>query len=221
MTNFNIQIVSDTVCPWCYVGHRRLSRAIATHKQSHPKDTFSITWRAFYLNPEAPAYPGVDKQEHYASKFGAERATALFSRLAAVGAEEGIAFKFGGRSGRTRDSHRLIAYAGKKQDGVSQGLQTRVVEALFRAYFEEEKNITDRAVLLEAGVRAGLDKAEVEKLLDSDEGGAEVDAEAESARRRFISGVPHFTIQGKYVVSGAETPDAFLEAFEVVKQDEK
>ncbi|KAL1858392.1 hypothetical protein Plec18167_006912 [Paecilomyces lecythidis] len=221
MTNIKIQIVSDTVCPWCYVGHRRLSRAIATHRQSHPKDTFSITWRAFYLNPEAPSYPGVDKQEHYASKFGPERTTALFSRLAAVGAEEGIAFKFGGRTGRTRDSHRLIEYAGKKQDGNSDGLQTRVAEALFRAYFEEEKNITDRAVLLEAGVKAGLDKAEVEKLLDSDEAGAEVDADAERARRSFISGVPHFTIQGKYVVSGAESPDAFLEAFDAVKQEEK
>lgn len=93
--------------------------------------------------------------------------------------------------------------------------------ALFRAYFEEEKNITDRAVLLEAGVKAGLDKAEVEKLLDSDEAGAEVDADAERARRSFISGVPHFTIQGKYVVSGAESPDAFLEAFDAVKQEEK
>ncbi|KAJ9267212.1 thioredoxin [Paecilomyces variotii] len=221
MTNFKIQIVSDTVCPWCYVGHRRLSRAIATHKQSHPNDTFSITWHAFYLNPGSPFYPGVDKRQHYVSKFGAQTADAMFARLTAVGAEEGIAFKFGGRTGRTRNSHRLIAYAGKKSDGNNDGLQTRVVEALFKAYFEEEKNITDRAVLLEAGVKAGLPEAEVEKVLDSDECGAEVDADAERARRRFISGVPHFTIQEKYAVGGAESPDAFLEVFDAVKRDEK
>ncbi|KAL2218294.1 putative thioredoxin [Thermoascus aurantiacus ATCC 26904] len=234
MTNFNIHIVSDTVCPWCYVGHKRLSRAIATHKLSHPTDTFSVSWHAFYLNPDAPTFPGADKRAHYRAKFGAERTEAIFARLAAVGAEEGIAFRFGGRTGRTRDSHRLIWWAGKKQQEQQQQgtqaaagaeeektLQTKVVEALFRAYFEEEKNITDRAVLVDAAVHAGLDKDEVEKMLESDEGGKEVDEEAAQATRRFVTGVPNFTIQGKYVVEGADDPSAFLEVFEKVEQEEK
>ncbi|KAL2002891.1 hypothetical protein VTN02DRAFT_5608 [Thermoascus thermophilus] len=235
MTNFNVHIVSDTVCPWCYVGHKRLSRAIATHKLAHPSDTFSVSWHAFYLNPGAPTYPGRDKREHYNSKFGVERTDAMFARLAAVGAAEGIAFKFGGRTGRTRDSHRLIWWAGQKQQqqqeagrqtetsaaGEEKTLQTKVVEALFRAYLEEEKNITDRAVLVDAAVQAGLEKGEVERFLESDEGGQEVDAEAAQATRRFITGVPNFTIQGKYVVEGADDPTAFLEVFEKVKQEEK
>ncbi|BCS24802.1 DsbA family oxidoreductase [Aspergillus puulaauensis] len=224
MTNFKIQITSDSVCPWCYVGYRRLSRAITTHKVTNPLDTFTVTWSPFYLNADAPAYPGVDKQEFYASKFGA-RASAMFSRLSAIGEAEGISFKFGGRLGRTRDSHRLAWFAGLKEegqgsgngDGVIGGLQTRVVEKLFRAYFEEEKNITERGVLVDAGVAAGLEKGEVEGLLDSDAGGMEVDQEAEAARRQFVTGVPYFMVQGQYAVEGAEEPDTFLDIFQRIK----
>lgn len=108
----------------------------------------------------------------------------------------------------------------KGAGGVVGGLQTRVVEQMFRAYFEEEKNITERGVLLEAGVAGGLDKGEVEKLLDSDAGGKEVDEEADGARRQFVSGVPHFMIQGKYAIEGADEPAAFLEVFGQIKEGE-
>ncbi|CEN61446.1 Putative Thioredoxin [Aspergillus calidoustus] len=229
MTNFNIQIISDSVCPWCYVGLRRLSRAITTHKSAHPSDTFTLSWAPFYLNPAAAAYPGVNKREFYDSKFGASRTGAILSRLSAVGEGEGIAFKFGGQIGRTRDSHRVIWLAGEKEKelrkagkddaegGVIGGLQTRVVERLFRVYFEEEKNITDREVLVEAGVGAGLDRKEVEGLLDGDVGGKEVDEEAEKARRQLITGVPYYLVQGQYAVEGADEPATFLEVFERVK----
>ncbi|KAL3466558.1 DSBA-like thioredoxin domain-containing protein [Aspergillus heterothallicus] len=225
MTNFNIQIISDSVCPWCYVGLRRLSRAITTHKSAHPADTFTLSWAPFYLNPTAAAYPGVNKREFYDSKFGPGRTAAILSRLSGVGEGEGIAFKFGGQIGRTRDSHRVIWLAGEKEkelrkagkEGVIGGLQTRVVEKLFRAYFEEEKNITDREVLVEAGVGAGLDRKEVEGLLDGDAGGREVDEAAEKARRQLVTGVPYYLIQGQYAVEGADEPATFLEAFERVK----
>ncbi|KAB8069585.1 thioredoxin-like protein [Aspergillus leporis] len=229
MTNFNIQIISDSVCPWCYVGLRRLSRAIATHKSAHPADTFSLTWHAYYLRPDSPGYPGVDKREAYISRFGEDVFNQISKRLADVGQQEGIAFKFSGRAGNTRDSHRVIWYAGQKEkeagsptsneSGVVGGLQTRVVENLFRAYFEEEGNITDRKVLLEAAVMAGLDRGEVERLLESDEGGQEVDVEARRAQRQLVSGVPYFTIQGQYAIGGAEDPSSFLQAFEQVKQN--
>ncbi|KAL2808173.1 thioredoxin-like protein [Aspergillus granulosus] len=230
MTNFNVQIISDSVCPWCYVGLRRLSRAITTHKSAHPADTFTLSWAPFYLNPAAAAYPGISKREFYDSKFGASRTAAVFARLSAIGEAEGIAFKYGGQIGRTRDSHRVIWLAGEKEkelrkagkgeDGVIGGLQTRVVERLFRAYFEEEKNITDREVLLEAGVGAGLDRKEVEGLLDGDVGGREVDAEAEKARGQLVTGVPYYLIQGQYAVEGADEPATFLEVFERVKDAE-
>ncbi|KAI9041502.1 DsbA family oxidoreductase [Aspergillus affinis] len=228
MTNISIQIISDTICPWCYVGFRRLSRAIATHKTTHPADTFTLTWHAFYLNPNSTTCPGVDKTEFYKSKFGADRTAAIFQRLSAVGDAEGITFRYGGRTGNTRDSHRLLWYAGqlekKEREGAAPvqsdvvgGLQTRVVERLFRAYFEEEKNITDRQVLLEAAQTAGLDRAEVERFLGSEEGGQEVDVEAYRAQRRLVTGVPYFTVQGEYAIEGANEPEAFLEAFDRVK----
>ncbi|KAJ5833111.1 thioredoxin [Penicillium riverlandense] len=230
MTNFNIQIISDTVCPWCYVGYRRLSRAITAHKTSYPTDTFSLTWRAFYLNPASPGFPGVDKQEAYKLKFGAARTEMMQQRLASVGEADGIAFKFGGKTGSTRDSHRLLWYAHQQEQqqekttasttGAPGGLQTRVVENLFRAYFEEELNITDPAVLADAAVKAGLGRDEVEKVLREEVGGQEVDREAKSASQQLVSGVPYFTIQGKYIIEGADEPESFLEAFERVKQDE-
>lgn len=150
----------------------------------------------------------------------------LFARLAAAGEGEGIAFKFGGRTGKTRDSHRVIWYAGRKEheeEGLKSeggvGVQNRVVEELFRAYFEEERNITDRAVLVDAAVKAGFERAEMEKLLESEDGATEVDHEAERAQRQLVTGVPFFTVQGKYHVGGAEEPAAFLKIFDKVKRD--
>lgn len=220
MTNFTIQIISDTVCPWCYVGYRRLTHAIASYKTTHPSDTFTLSWQAFYLNPSAAAYPGVDKHQHYASKFGEDRVSSLFGRLAAAGEDDGIKFRFGGRTGNTRDSHRVIWYAGQLDKGSEKrGLATAVVEGLFKAYFEEERNITDWDVLVDAAVKAGIKKDEVVKLLESGEGGAEVDEEAERARRRLVTGVPYFTVQGHYAIGGAEEPDVFLEVFNRVKEE--
>lgn len=224
MTHFQIQIISDSVCPWCYIGYRRLTRAIAAHTTAHPLDTFSLTWQAFYLNPDAAPYPGVDKVSHYNARFGAARTQAMWARLAAIGEAEGIAFKFGGNTGNTRDSHRLIWLAGEKQQQQQarsgMWLQTALVEMLFGAYFEEEKNITDRKVLVEEGEKAGVGTAEeLEAFLSdaADKAGREVDAEAEKARRRFVSGVPYFTVQGRFGIEGADEPETFLEVFERVK----
>lgn len=171
----------------------------------------------------------------YSQKFGPQRATAIFSRLSAVGESEGIKFNFGGNTGKTRDSHRLLWYAGQLEEAKRAtvtvpaasstpapvgGLQTRVAEKLFRAYFEDEKNITDPRVLLEAGVEAGLEREVVQKLLDSEEGGAEVDSEAKMAARRLVTGVPYYSIQAKYSVEGADEPETFLKVFEQIKEDE-
>ncbi|KAJ5775999.1 uncharacterized protein N7511_001010 [Penicillium nucicola] len=210
MTNFNIQIISDTVCPWCFVGYRRLSRAITAHKATNPADTFSLHWKAFYLNPASAPYPGINKAEMYTQKFGAERMSAIFSRLAAAGEGDGIHFSFGGNTGSTRDSHRLLWYAGQREAEMEKKEEEE----------GEEKNITDLRVLVEAAVGAGLDGDAVKKMLDEDVGGEEVDLEAKTAARRLVSGVPYISVQGKYHVEGADEPEAFLEIFEKIKREE-
>ncbi|GAB7350978.1 hypothetical protein MBLNU459_g1475t1 [Dothideomycetes sp. NU459] len=196
----------------CYVGKNRLDLAIAEHKTANPADTFTTTWAPFYLNPDAPKQ-SVDKQQMYERKFGAQRTQMMQVRLAQIGKQVGIDFAFGGRTGNTRDSHRLIQLAKTKGERA----QTRVVEQLFKAYFETERDITDHRVLLEAAVAGGLDETEAKQWLDSDKGGPEVDREVSSAQRKFISGVPNFTVNGKYEVQGAEEPAAFLDIFQRIK----
>jgi predicted DsbA family dithiol-disulfide isomerase len=217
MTNFNVEIVSDTVCPWCYVGHKQLSKAIATYRAAHPgsDDTFSTTWKPFYLDPDAPKV-GIEKSERFAAKFGPERTQAIFQRLAQVGQAVGIDFKFGGKTGNTRDSHRLI------QLGKTKGpeTQTKVVEALFAAYFENEQDITSKDVLLAAAKRAGLEEEEARKWLEGDGGGRLVDEEVNEARERAISGVPHFTLNERFEIEGAQDSSAFVRLFERLKKME-
>ena len=137
----------------------------------------------------------------------------IFERLMAVGKDVGINFMFGGKTGNTRDSHRLIQLGKTKGPDV----QTRVVEELFRSYFENEEDITSRAVLQAAGVKAGLPEEEVRAWLESEKGGREVDREVRAAQMKDISGVPNFTLQGKYEIGGAQDADAFVKVFERIK----
>jgi predicted DsbA family dithiol-disulfide isomerase len=198
----------------CYVGKVKLERGIAAYKAAHPSsdDTFSTTWFPFYLNPDAPKQ-GIEKRQAYLQKFGPERIDAINERLRAVGRDVGIDFKFGGRTGNTRDSHRLIQLAKTKGPDV----QTRLVGELFAGYFENERDITSHEFLQEAAEKAGLDPSEVRDWLESDKGGREVDEEVRQAQMKLISGVPNFTIQGKFKVRGAQDPEGFVRIFEEVK----
>ena len=141
----------------------------------------------------------------------------MFERLSQIGRDAGISFKFGGKTGNTRDSHRLIQLGKSKSPAV----QTRVVEELFSAYFENEGDITSHEVLRNAAVKAGLDEKEVVEWLESDKGGQAVDEEVEQAQLNQISGVPNFTIQGRYEVGGAQDPGVFLRLFEKIKATEE
>lgn len=130
--------------------------------------------------------------------------------MTGIGNSLGIKFKFGGKTGNTRNSHRLIQLGKTK----SPEMQTKVVEALFAKYFEEERDITDRQTLLDAAKVAGLEEAEVKKWLESDSGGSDVDREVEEARRLGVSGVPFFTINKRFEVEGAQEATAFTRLFE-------
>jgi predicted DsbA family dithiol-disulfide isomerase len=203
----NIEVFSDVICPWCYISKRRLEKALGLLGGSH---YFEVLWRPFQLNPGMPP-EGIDRRAYRTAKFGSwERSLELEARVAAVGAEVGIPFAFDriARTPNTFDAHRLIWYSRL------QGRQDAVVEALFRAYFIEGRDVGDRRVLANIGLEAGLDPAEVEGFLASDQGSDDVHHEEDRGRRLVIDGVPHFLVNGKVVLSGAQEPGTILAAIE-------
>lgn len=221
MTKFKINVTSDTVCPWCYVGRKQLQAAEKLWHQRHPNsgDTFAISYRPFQLNPHWPKGPSssTSKKSYYDQKFGPERIEMMQQRLSGVGNSVGINFKFGGQTGNSRDSHRLVWLAKKYGDEV----EGTALDGLFAAYFENEADITDYATLKKVAVEAGIPEAEFQKaIVESDEGGPEVDQQVGEARLNGVTGVPDFVIQDRYRVHGANDPESFLQIFERVKAAE-
>ncbi|KAK4038310.1 DSBA-like thioredoxin domain-containing protein [Parachaetomium inaequale] len=216
MANFNIKIVSDAICPWCYVGKKRLERAIEAYKRDVPggaSDSFTVTWHPFYLDPSLPKV-GVDRDVHLTKKFGPERLAMATAHLKALGAAEGINFSLKGKIGNTRDAHRLVQLAKTK----SNEAENRLVSTLFKSHFEDDADITSQDALVEIAEKAGLDKTEVTDWLSQGEGGQEVDREVEEAYSKGIHGVPNFTINGRYQVEGAQDVQKFLEVFARAKK---
>jgi predicted DsbA family dithiol-disulfide isomerase len=202
-----IEVFSDVICPWCYIGKRRLEKALGLLGGSHEVE---VLWRPFQLNPAMPP-EGIDRRAYRIAKFGSwERSLELEARVAAVGAEVAIPFVFDriARTPNTFDAHRLIGYAQQRCR------QDAVVEALFQGYFIEGRDIGDRRVLADIAAEASLDQAEIEKLLSNDLGADDVRHEEERGRRLGIDGVPHFVINGNVSLSGAQEPEIILEAIE-------
>ncbi|KAJ9049839.1 hypothetical protein DSO57_1020516 [Entomophthora muscae] len=206
-TTIEIQIVADLVCPWCFVGKRRLERAIEQFKATSSKQVdFSVTWRPYQLLPNAPKQ-SIEKSVSYAQRFGADRAKQMISGMVQIGKGEGIAFNYAGKIGNTFDAHRLIAYAKRFN------LQNEVVEQLLHAYFEKTQDIADNAVLVSIAGKAGLDQAKVQAYLDSEEGNDQVKEQLNRNKKDNISGVPSFFIQGRFYFSGAQSPESFVSIF--------
>ncbi|KAB5518689.1 thioredoxin-like protein [Coniochaeta sp. 2T2.1] len=211
MANIKIDVISDPICPWCYMGKTRLEKAIATYKSTVPQgenDTFTITWHPFYLDPTLGKV-GVPAQIHLTNKFGAERAKMMNARLQAMGQTEGVAFASRGPIGHTRDAHRLLQLAKKKGWDV----QNKLVGELYQSHFEEGMDITNLDGLTDAAAKAGIDRAEARRWLDEGKGGEEVDREVGEAYAKGVNGVPNFTVNGKYVLEGAQEPDIFVRTF--------
>jgi predicted DsbA family dithiol-disulfide isomerase len=156
---------------------------------------------------------GIEKATLYKAKFGEDRAAMIFNRVAQAGAEVGIKFSFRGKTGNTRISHRLVQLGKSKSPEV----QTRIIEELFEAYFEKEQDLTSLEVLKRAGINAGIDEKEVMDWLNSNMGGKQVDEEVMEARMEKITGVPNYTVNGRYEVGGAQDPQVFLSLFEKIK----
>jgi len=205
-----IEVYSDVVCPWCYVGKRRLERALTEFGGN-----VRVTWRPFQLNPTMPK-EGMDRTAYLEAKFGSlDSFRQLEEHVLAAGAAERIPFAFEkiARTPNTFAAHRLI-WLGERE-----GCQDAVVDALFRGYFEEGADIGSSAVLVQLAAQAGLPDESVERLLRSDEGTAEVKAEESAGHKLGIRGVPYFVLDGTYAISGAQPVDIFVSALKRVAGD--
>lgn len=201
MQKLEIDVVSDVVCPWCYLGKRKLDAAM---KQVEAF-AYDVRWRPFQLDPTIPP-EGIARSEYMSRKFGPEKIAAIHARLEEAGQEEGLAFAFDKitRSPNTLDAHRLIRWA------QSSGKQSEIVERLFSLYFVEGQDIGDRQVLIELARQAGLDADLVARLFVEGVDIIPVQEEISTAARMGISGVPFFIFGGKYAVSGAQPVDALV-----------
>jgi predicted DsbA family dithiol-disulfide isomerase len=209
--DLQVDIVSDVICPWCYIGKRRFERALETIGGRH---RVGVTWRPFQLNPDMPA-DGMERAAYLQAKFGGvERSREIYARIEAAGAGEGIAFAFDriARTPNTVQAHRLIRLGQRLER------QDEVVDALFRGYFTEGANIGDVATLVGLAERAGLASAEAERYLVGEEDREQVVGEDDAARRMGIHGVPCFILEQQYAISGAQEPAVLTEALDRVAE---
>ena len=206
-----VDVIIDTICPWCYIGQTRFMRALA----ARPDIDVALSWRPFQLNPRMPP-EGREHQSHMAAKLGgSHRAQRQYRSLERSGRQEGIEFRFDNieRTPNTLDSHRLLAYA------IRFGIGDQMVDRLFGAYFVEGRDIGDLQTLVSLGTELGLDGPGVAAYLSSDEDRTRILAEDEHARQMGVTGVPCYIIAGRYAVSGAQSPEVFLQVLDLARQD--
>lgn len=206
-----IDVISDTVCPWCFIGKRRLQRAM----DARPSIDFAVKWRPYQLDATVPR-EGMDRQVYMRMKFGDDpmKIVEMHKLIAAEGEKEGIAFDFAAiaRRPNTLDSHRLIRWA------EAAGVQDEVVERLFIAYFENGEDIGDVRVLADIADISGMDGVEVAQMLESDTDLNLVMREDQIAREMGVSGVPAMIFGNKLAVSGAREPEVLASVIDRVTE---
>ena len=199
-----IDVVSDVVCPWCFIGKRRLEKALALR----PEIPVEVRFHPYFLNPWVPR-EGISREEYLTTKFGSvERYKGIAQRVAAAAAAEGLTYNVDGiaRQPNTLDCHRLILWAGETGDAA------RMKQRLMELYFTEGADLSDPEVLVKAAVECGMDGEGVRARLASDADVDRVTQEAEQAKEAGIDGVPCFIFGGKFAVSGAQAPEYLAEA---------
>ena len=201
-----IDVISDVMCPWCYIGKRRIEAAV----ERRPDIAVEIIWHPFKLDPTIPR-GGVDRKEYLERKFGGpEGAAEIYARISKAGLAEGIPFAFDRivRSPNTTDAHRLIRWARESGD------QDQVVESLFQAYFRDGRDIENADVLSGIADDAGMDADRIRQRLATNEAVAEVDADIAFAQKIGVTGVPTFLLAQKLAVVGAQGPDIVVQAMD-------
>ena len=199
-----IDVVSDVVCPWCFIGKRRLEKAIALN----PDIPVEVHWRPYFLNDWIPR-EGISREQYLTTKFGSpERYKGIAQRVSAAASAEGLTYAIDkiSRQPNTLDAHRLIRWAD------ATGKAAEMKQKLMDLYFTEGADLTNHAVLVQAAADIGLDPEDIRAALESDRDVAEVEREALSAKEAGIEGVPCFIFSGKFAVSGAQEPEYLAEA---------
>lgn len=201
-----VDVISDVICPWCFIGKRRLEKAIAAVDGQHE---INVHWHPFQLNPGMPK-EGISRKDYRIRKFGSwERSLELDAKVIAVGETEGIQFAFDKieRTPNTVDAHRLIWLADQH------GCQDAVVEALFMAYFTDGRDISSGQALIDVASKAGLERQAAETILACDKGMDVMALARDLSQQHQVTGVPFFIVDNLISLSGAQELDAFLEAF--------
>ena len=209
-----VEIWSDIVCPFCYIGKRRFENAL---NKFSAKEEVEVVWKSYQLDPTVQHIPGMSIHQYLAERkgFGVEQAKEMNEHVTAMAAEVGLQYDFGKTVvANTFDAHRLIHLAAKHD------LQDQAEERLFSAYFTEGKNIQDKLTLVELGVEIGLTKEDVLKVLDSGAFANDVRKDFAEAQKVGARGVPFFVFNEKYAVSGAQPTEMFLQVLEKVREEE-
>ncbi len=205
-----IDVVSDVVCPWCFIGKHRLEQAL----KLKPGIPVEVHWRPYFLNDWIPR-DGISREEYLTTKFGSpDRYKDIAARVGAAAAAEGLVYDSSKmkRQPNTTDCHRLIRWA------ESIGKAGEMKQKLMDLYFTEGADLTDPEVLVQAGADVGLPPDKVREALATDEGIAEIEAESQSAKRAGIEGVPCFIFNGQFAVSGAQSPEYLADAIQRAAQ---
>lgn len=206
-----VEVWSDVVCPWCYIGKRRFATAVAELADDPAFDTpIEVVYRPYQLDPKAPPGTAMPVPDMYARKFGgAEQARAIIDNVTGVAAAEGLEFHLDtALRANTRDAHRLLWYA---EHHGAPGTQADLKERLLSAYFTRGLHVGDVAVLVGEAEAAGLDGDDVRRFLDSDGGRAEVEEYLATAAEAGITAVPTYVIEGRWSIPGAQDPDVFVQ----------
>jgi predicted DsbA family dithiol-disulfide isomerase len=205
-----VEIYSDVVCPWCYVGKRRFEHALSRFEG---RDDVTVVWRPFQLDPHAPTAP-TPVADAYARKFGGpEEAGRIIERMTATAAGEGLDFHLDvAQRSNTFDAHRLIGYA------AHHGRQSAMKERLLRAYFTDGLSVADPEVLADLAADVGLDRGDVVRFLASDEGVAELREELLQGLERGVTAVPTFVFENTWAVPGAQDADTMLRVLRTVAE---
>jgi predicted DsbA family dithiol-disulfide isomerase len=202
-----VDIWSDVVCPWCYLGKRRFEKALAGFEG---RDTVTIAHRSFQLDPSKPKGQTMSRRTMLMSKYrlSEDRVREMDHNMEVMAAAEGLEYRLTdkGQTGNTLDAHRLVHLA------ADQGREDRMIERLYKAYFSEERSVFDVESLVDLAVEEGLDAADVREALESDRYVDAVRRDLEEARSLGVSGVPFFVIDGRYGISGAQAVDIFSRA---------